>query len=1775
VTSSKDNPVIAAKENAQSLPASAADKPADAITESSAQSVLHTPPGPTARAEQQVVLKKTDPAKASVTMAEDGRLPKVAIPKTDNLSTTTDSSPDRPDLKREKVVASDKQLTPEEKYFTNLYQNRFLDARVLAAITPTPQPKPGESEKDAASDRQQILAERTKAIRAEMGQRDAQPKQWLRAPEFGPATQAAYADYIGWIGKKEVPSQLLALQSTGQSVPAGNPVEVPIENGQRINLYDYLNRIASGKLVADLGVDPIKPPVTETAQRIENALDWTNQARDAVEQAALKRYDSETTETINRLGFPKGWLYQPGQDRDTWRAAVGQMIDLTTSVGRLANMVDKLKLPIDLPPGARVTTGGNGTNISLDLPQDLRLFDPVNAERVRALKQWQTEVTPKIAAARQALAAVAENPNRAIAWGDTTIPKVKDADGHEIPAMVSLDKNGKLLGIVDPTNLLLDKNGKLLGLVDSTKPRPVGERFEPANMLVQRFTATTDPQSGEIVVRQNVQAQDVPWWSYQNLIHTDIGKPADLRDAISTDPGKTGQIDNNGNHVSTKDNQITLDKDIVLPDGRRIPTGSKFGVGTIFDGDAFKSADQSAKVVATTPDGTTIEVARAGTSMTLPFEKRFKPDDLVAVKKGTGTEIMLAKDLDSFERTQRLFHDGEKVLTATMDVAMLATGTVELSVALKGARVLAGGTEVLSSVLGKDILKAGTKGIFDTSLALGGLSGNSEIQSSTWGRQFAADRNLVFTGAIFYGAVATKIPALKFAWQKITESASQTLSESDAVGLALTPKPACPAEIAVTKPTPDAVATPRPQLTSVEVAEPVCHPDGTVRGTADSTGTLRQSEDTCAQGQSEIKKVTIGDGSTCGNDGPGATGQLTRQIAEKMMMLASYPIIANQIADIGSQTKELIGLQLQSMGYQLPQMWRPTNPYLAACAVQDYDRQKARSGQPDAASSEPQLPLNPNRQPDSPEKTAETIREYKQLMAGGVTMTPAEKTNRDQVNAVFDKLAQVLSSKSEPAQEALKKELAANITFQPGQLEELETVNSDPLSSQQLADLIDPEKRAHYPNQLVRDMAAEDFSARDPSLEAASEMALLYLSQQTDKTAPASLATAEIDVRSHYAGYGDFGPRLLIRRTVTVDIPPALIASDLHHNLEVMGGDGRGIAIGDLLVKNGTITPQEYGGVLQNIVLNPNATAANKIRALSDATGPRMAALIGGLLIEEQKTRTEQALTDAQQATKAAILFGATASDFEKTLSKSASDDPYEDVRTMSAAMLYGLKRFASDPVEGAKLLDRLSSLRQKDIDKKEGDFTQDAANFLLTELTSSQPNAVQQRLDAAEAYALLATKSSPPDAERKRVISRSLGEALKYADLEQSDRIAKFVLPDGMKQFSQDDAQLAEDMRKEFISKIQTVTTFNQSTEDQLASLLGKMPALLDGATSDTRSAFYGTAKKLLRDAPPVCSDLRSAIIPAMVGDQAAIPTLERLAVSDQYPSVRLSALKTLEQMQDCGLNELVADRIGKRSTGEAATGIQSTTEGDATVLSFLRDLQYRLDDNKNTSVASQGASSELMKFQSSINQRYASLQNFDVNQQKLWLQQTFPLLVRENFDEQVCTASEDARDLLGQPTAEGGKATTAQRQGQFEKLAELAEGNSEQAAKARQVLYSIITTNGGTIGAAEKIPTGTYVPYTLYGNKYGTKVAFFDEESRDWTTDAAKALAKTTNVGFAGRDLTASLVSMALASGVKGQTRDELLKAWDNLAGSSDGVRPIPEALYQYVKELGSDSK
>ncbi len=328
-----------------------------------------------------------------------------------------------------------KQLTPEEQLAVVTEQRRvgsfYQTQRLLPfleAITPKPAVKEGEDAKQAKEDWQKLVDQRRQDIIKEASQGD--PSKW----QWGPASQAAFKDYLDSMQKLTFPRLVRGLESLGQAEAPGSPGTLPVENGSRMSAEQYKSEIIAGQLALDMKIDPSQPPMKAEAVKIENAVEWMGRTNSQLQEAELQRSDAQLTQLLKERKLPEGWQYQEGQDKTAWREAAKSMIELTLKVGREISISDKLNLPLTYPPGTEVSKDSDGRLIAnLNLPKDLRLDDPANAAKVKQLAEFERQAQPQIDKAVKQFETNQKNPVTAVGWGDMTVPQFKDANGQEHP----------------------------------------------------------------------------------------------------------------------------------------------------------------------------------------------------------------------------------------------------------------------------------------------------------------------------------------------------------------------------------------------------------------------------------------------------------------------------------------------------------------------------------------------------------------------------------------------------------------------------------------------------------------------------------------------------------------------------------------------------------------------------------------------------------------------------------------------------------------------------------------------------------------------------------------------------------------------------------------------------------------------------------------------------------------------------------------------------------------------------------------------------------------------------------------------------------------------------------------------------------------------------------------------------------------------------------------------------------------------------------------------
>ncbi len=436
-----------------------------------------------------------------------------------------------------------------------------------------------------------------------------------------------------------------------------------------------------------------------------------------------------------------------------------------------------------------------------------------------------------------------------------------------------------------------------------------------------------------------------------------------------------------------------------------------------------------------------------------------------------------------------------------------------------------------------------------------------------------------------------------------------------------------------------------------------------------------------------------------------------------------------------------------------------------------------------------------------------------------------------------------------------------------------------------------------------------------------------------------------------------------------------------------------------------------------------------------------------------------------------------------------------------------------------------------------------------------------------------LATLSTKEDGSAIRhQVNKALADSLAVANLPQANKLFEDITADRLKQMSTDDPSLANQIRVTTATLLKAPpSNYNPTYEKQLLALTKQVPALADGAAAPMQQILYGALKNVLAASSPSYYDLRSATIDSIgsLGDKsnASIPLLRQLAGADPYGAVRESAVTALERLHDPDLPELLPQLL--------------KNEGDAAVAQRISDVQYRVSSAQDTAKAYTDRAKDILSFQSEIKSRYPQLQKFDDKAQKAWVLATFPLLDKENFVKELTTGSKDKlNNLFFGTTNQFGDELASKRADQFKALTALAQGDasSPQTQQARQFLYSIIASHGGTgtrrsldlYRSIDKLDAARAQSVRTCGRRYTADV--LQGKTNGLDKPGSQALADTATNANSGRDLSARLISLALSSGVQGQAQATLLNAWRTL--NPDGKRVVPEALYQYVLAMGKQT-
>lgn len=293
--------------------------------------------------------------------------------------------------------------------------------------------------------------------------------------EFGPATKSAYKLLVDSLQNNLIPNLSKQLSEIGLI----DKSSVQLEQAMQLN------------------INTDQPPGKDDLDLLDSTINWAVSAQLIVDAANNEKLAVD----VNQFNLPKSWIEGLSGDDEVLSAQIRDWIKTSVQAKVQTKIIDELsKIPggqrfkNTLPPGTQIERNGKGeiTKIDLGLPNADKLHNAESQKRLADLQAWVSQQSKILAPIVKQLEQLQSNPERAIFWGDQEFASIKGR---------------------------FDKNGSLLGLAGEKAAARPGEALQDVNLIESRFDVK---QEGErIIVNQNIQAQSVPWWGYQNMIGVD------------------------------------------------------------------------------------------------------------------------------------------------------------------------------------------------------------------------------------------------------------------------------------------------------------------------------------------------------------------------------------------------------------------------------------------------------------------------------------------------------------------------------------------------------------------------------------------------------------------------------------------------------------------------------------------------------------------------------------------------------------------------------------------------------------------------------------------------------------------------------------------------------------------------------------------------------------------------------------------------------------------------------------------------------------------------------------------------------------------------------------------------------------------------------------------------------------------------------------------------------------------------------------------------------
>lgn len=660
-------------------------------------------------------------------------------------------------------------------------------------------------------------------------------------------------------------------------------------------------------------------------------------------------------------------------------------------------------------------------------------------------------------------------------------------------------------------------------------------------------------------------------------------------------------------------------------------------------------------------------------------------------------------------------------------------------------------------------------------------------------------------------------------------------------------------------------------------------------------------------------------------------------------------------------------------------------------------------------------------------------------------------------------------------------------------------------------------------------------------LSAARAIGLLYLSRGADGQIPNginfSLPLPEME--REIIDASESGVTTSVFRMPSLVVEQTMTSQQLVAQLLDFAGDKKAgnnvITGGDVLLRVGAINHLNYGLALQDVLSSTSASREDKLNALFDSRGGRMAASFEMAVSHDSTVE---------------VPAGSRPQDFVAHLKRTAAAEKDADVKAAMVASAYIFEqKSAADRVLLSSWLNA-SALKLRGTP---GELAKAVESFLREKATKSD-SPVSQRIEAA--LALLAVSN---DDRTKKLLASATDEIVASKNV---FALAELLTPEKMQTLAA--ADVFKD-RQRFERLFNTglallVPSDDAKTEAAIMALAQGLNALQNSHAGVNSMAPQKLAKTLRDWIDPESRiyagdspNLRVFAINSLaeVGDQKSLSLIKRHlsalpdktsgAVGETSPLVRSAALKAVERLRDPELPQYLSKLVEK--------------ETDPVLAEMMSNLSYDIDRAEPTS-------KEYKLVRERLSRELLAPSSFDDKVVKeattetliKFLRDNAPLLEGATYTSHSAAAIDSASSWLGRrnPFWSSDSVTNDERSklnevffrrcGQMKELMTLSQGDNADGKLATLALAKMLTDKRMTdfLGGSDSL-------FFKHEGEY----ASMKTPQLPFETMAAQALRANSAVGQPHRDVTAWAVRRALTNGgnLTPQTIIELIGALKEL--------------------------